>query len=141
MSPPDAVKHTHIHAIDLAVSNKTELAIAVRTLEQHTAGRFAIVKEDFHHISVEEDFDATHIGDAAIEIDVVHDCSLRDQSGHAVATLQLQFHRITIGGIGTGRDEHCEIVIVSQMHVRVIRVVRHNKEGPVFACMRFQTIA
>ncbi|WP_143248299.1 hypothetical protein, partial [Bifidobacterium longum] len=28
MSPPDAVKHTHIHAIDLAVSNKTELAIA-----------------------------------------------------------------------------------------------------------------
>ena len=44
MSPPDAVKHTHIHAIDLAVSNKTELAIAVRTLEQHTAGRFAIVK-------------------------------------------------------------------------------------------------
>ena len=46
MSPPDAVKHTHIHAIDLAVSNKTELAIAVRTLEQHTAGRFAVVKED-----------------------------------------------------------------------------------------------
>ena len=70
MSPPDAVKHTHIHAIDLAVSNKTELAIAVRTLEQHTAGRFAVVKEDFHHITVEEDFDATHIGDAAIEIDV-----------------------------------------------------------------------
>ena len=52
-----------------------------------TAGRFAVVKEDFHHITVEEDFDATHIGDAAIEIDVVHDCSLRDQSGHAVATL------------------------------------------------------
>ena len=68
MSPPDAVKHTHIHAIDLAVSNKTELAIAVRTLEQHTAGRFAIVKEDFHHITVEEDFDATHIGDAPMSI-------------------------------------------------------------------------
>ena len=55
MSPPDAVEHTHIHAIDLAVSNKTELTIAVRTLEQHAAGRFAVVKEDFHHIAVEED--------------------------------------------------------------------------------------
>ena len=73
---PNTVQCTRINRIDLAGRRDAKLTVAISALEQHASCRLTAIEEHFDNIAVEEHLHLANIGDAAVEVDILHRSAL-----------------------------------------------------------------